>query len=83
MVTAITIIDLNFMQIKEGWGWSKWNIDTWETGQMKDNIGELLHDRLVIWLSSGSSVLINYSFQGTLSGIQKLEYLKTGIYALV
>lgn len=50
------------MQIKEGWGWSKWNIDTWETGQMKDNIGELLHNRLVIWLSSGSSVLINYSF---------------------
>lgn len=56
------------MQIKEGWGWSKWNIDTWETGQMKDNIGELLQDRLVVWLSSGSSVLINHSFLGYIVG---------------
>ncbi|KAF9463016.1 hypothetical protein BDZ94DRAFT_1164780 [Collybia nuda] len=35
-------------EIKEGWGWSKWNVDAWQGSRMQDNIGELLHDRPVV-----------------------------------
>ncbi|KAG7088613.1 hypothetical protein E1B28_012587 [Marasmius oreades] len=33
-------------EIKEGWGWSKWNLDSWSEGQMGDHNGELLHERV-------------------------------------
>ncbi|KAG6854678.1 hypothetical protein C0991_003327 [Blastosporella zonata] len=34
-------------EIKDGWGWSKWNVDTWESTRMVDNVPEILNDRCV------------------------------------
>ncbi|KAF8635872.1 hypothetical protein AX15_000061 [Amanita polypyramis BW_CC] len=31
--------------IKDGWGWVKWNVDTWSVCQMNESTGEFLHDR--------------------------------------
>jgi len=33
-------------EIKDGWGWQKWNIQLWEACQMVNNTGELLDDRV-------------------------------------
>ncbi|KAJ3525105.1 hypothetical protein NM688_g8455 [Phlebia brevispora] len=33
-------------EIKEGWGWTKWNIDEWNECRMSDSKGELLQDRV-------------------------------------
>ncbi|KAI3603083.1 hypothetical protein WG66_014943 [Moniliophthora roreri] len=33
-------------EIKEGWGWSKWNVDTWSEASMNDHAGEILHERV-------------------------------------
>lgn len=33
-------------EIKEGWGWTKWNVDTWSPSQASESKGELLHDRV-------------------------------------
>ncbi|KAF9267578.1 hypothetical protein L218DRAFT_855519 [Marasmius fiardii PR-910] len=32
--------------IQKGWGWSKWNIDSWTQGPMSDHSGEILHERV-------------------------------------
>ncbi|KAK7056640.1 hypothetical protein VNI00_002357 [Paramarasmius palmivorus] len=32
-------------EIKEGWGWTKWNMDTWAATSMSDQTGEILHER--------------------------------------
>jgi len=33
-------------ELKPGWGWMKWNIDSWQECSMKDSAGELLHERV-------------------------------------
>lgn len=33
-------------EIKDGWGWQKWNVHSWEACQMVDNTGELLNNRV-------------------------------------
>ncbi|KDR82643.1 hypothetical protein GALMADRAFT_56955 [Galerina marginata CBS 339.88] len=33
-------------EIKNGWGWNKWNIDTWEECEMSHSVGELLLERV-------------------------------------
>ncbi|TFK40694.1 hypothetical protein BDQ12DRAFT_679873 [Crucibulum laeve] len=33
-------------ELKEGWGWSKWNTDTWQECLMTEHAGELLNDRV-------------------------------------
>ncbi|KAF8798843.1 hypothetical protein BYT27DRAFT_7202557 [Phlegmacium glaucopus] len=33
-------------EIKSGWGWMKWNIDSWRECPMTDSAGELLHERV-------------------------------------
>jgi len=33
-------------EIKAGWGWMKWNIDSWQECPMTDSAGELLHERV-------------------------------------
>lgn len=33
-------------EIKEGWGWSKWDVDTWQACQVLESAGELLRDRV-------------------------------------
>jgi len=33
-------------EIKPGWGWMKWNIDSWQECSMTDSAGELLHERV-------------------------------------
>lgn len=33
-------------EIKEGWGWCKWDIDSWRECRMSDYTGEILHDRV-------------------------------------
>ncbi|KAG6887252.1 hypothetical protein C0992_013152 [Termitomyces sp. T32_za158] len=34
-------------EIKDGWGWSKWNVHAWESSRMVDNVPEILNDRCV------------------------------------
>ncbi|EKM51536.1 uncharacterized protein PHACADRAFT_261735 [Phanerochaete carnosa HHB-10118-sp] len=34
-------------EIKEGWGWMKWNVDSWNETQVNDTKGEMLRDRCV------------------------------------
>lgn len=36
---------LPLAQIKEGWGWTKWDVDTWSACQMNGSTGELLKER--------------------------------------
>ncbi|KAJ8080819.1 hypothetical protein PM082_017654 [Marasmius tenuissimus] len=33
-------------EIKEGWGWLKWNVESWNKTSMSDHNGELLHERV-------------------------------------
>ncbi|KAG6831956.1 hypothetical protein H0H92_006557 [Tricholoma furcatifolium] len=33
-------------EIKDGWGWSKWNYEAWEPCRMTDNVPEILNDRV-------------------------------------
>jgi len=33
-------------EIKDGWGWTKWDVDTWKECQMSDHKGEILKDRV-------------------------------------
>ncbi|KAI0657350.1 hypothetical protein C8Q70DRAFT_919587 [Cubamyces menziesii] len=33
-------------EIKDGWGWCKWDVDTWSECRMSDPVGELLEDRV-------------------------------------
>ncbi|KAI0766391.1 hypothetical protein BD413DRAFT_636169 [Trametes elegans] len=33
-------------EIKEGWGWCKWDVDTWSECRLTDPVGELLEDRV-------------------------------------
>ncbi|KAI0345702.1 hypothetical protein BDW22DRAFT_1353286 [Trametopsis cervina] len=33
-------------EIKDGWGWQKWNIDTWSEVSMTETEGEILHARV-------------------------------------
>ncbi|KAI0712250.1 hypothetical protein C8Q76DRAFT_622592 [Earliella scabrosa] len=33
-------------EIKDGWGWCKWDVDTWSECRMGDPVGELLEDRV-------------------------------------
>jgi len=33
-------------EIKPGWGWMKWNIDSWQECSMTDSGGEFLHERV-------------------------------------
>ncbi|KAF9561345.1 hypothetical protein CPC08DRAFT_635571 [Agrocybe pediades] len=33
-------------EIKSGWGWNKWDIDTWKSCEMTTSTGELLYDRV-------------------------------------
>ncbi|KAH9891721.1 hypothetical protein C8Q73DRAFT_85284 [Cubamyces lactineus] len=33
-------------EIKDGWGWCKWDVDTWSECRMSDLVGELLEDRV-------------------------------------
>ncbi|GLB38300.1 putative fungal protein [Lyophyllum shimeji] len=33
-------------EIKEGWGWCKWDIESWTSRRMTDNIPEILHERV-------------------------------------
>ncbi|KAG5341124.1 hypothetical protein C0989_011347 [Termitomyces sp. Mn162] len=34
-------------EIKDGWGWNKWNVNAWESCRMVDNVPEILNDRCV------------------------------------
>ncbi|KAG5648376.1 hypothetical protein DXG03_004949 [Asterophora parasitica] len=34
-------------EIKDGWGWTKWDVYNWEPCSMTDNLPEILHDRYV------------------------------------
>lgn len=33
-------------EIKEGWGWVKWDVESWAETQMSDSKGEILQDRV-------------------------------------
>ncbi|KAI0754897.1 hypothetical protein C8Q80DRAFT_1247769 [Daedaleopsis nitida] len=33
-------------EIKDGWGWCKWDVDTWSECRMTDPVGELLEERV-------------------------------------
>ncbi|KAF8073665.1 hypothetical protein FPV67DRAFT_1409893 [Lyophyllum atratum] len=33
-------------EIKEGWGWSKWNVDSWTSCRMTDTAPEILNERV-------------------------------------
>ncbi|EEB92979.1 hypothetical protein MPER_08430, partial [Moniliophthora perniciosa FA553] len=33
-------------EIKGGWGWSRWNVDTWTEASMNDHAGEILYERV-------------------------------------
>jgi len=33
-------------EIKDGWGWTKWNVNTWKECLMSDNVGQYLKDRV-------------------------------------
>ncbi|KAF8630905.1 hypothetical protein AX17_005263 [Amanita inopinata Kibby_2008] len=33
-------------EIKDGWGWQKWNVDTWTECPMSESRSEILHDRV-------------------------------------
>ncbi|KAG5728614.1 hypothetical protein E4T56_gene1979 [Termitomyces sp. T112] len=33
-------------EIKDGWGWNKWNVNAWESCRMVDNVPEILNDRV-------------------------------------
>ncbi|KAI8986081.1 hypothetical protein BD414DRAFT_48817 [Trametes punicea] len=33
-------------EIKDGWGWCKWDVETWSECRMTDPVGELLEDRV-------------------------------------
>ncbi|TFK70369.1 hypothetical protein BDN72DRAFT_766577 [Pluteus cervinus] len=33
-------------EIKDGWGWTKWNVDSWEACTMSEHKGELLYERV-------------------------------------
>jgi hypothetical protein len=46
-------------QIKDGWGWTKWNVDAWEECRMSDHSGEYLKDRSVFQLQGIESYLLN------------------------
>jgi len=35
-------------EIKEGWGWTKWNVGSWTACRMTDTGGELINDRSFI-----------------------------------
>lgn len=35
------------VQIKDGWGWCKWDVETWSECRMPDTAGELLEERCV------------------------------------
>ena len=44
------------MQIKEGWGWVKWDVESWAETIMSDTKGEILQDRFVrLTISLGRS----------------------------
>jgi len=54
-------------QIKDGWGWQKWDTDRWNTCKMSDPCREFLHERCVwTYLSTTQSL---WHPQGALSGI--------------
>ncbi|EJF63342.1 hypothetical protein DICSQDRAFT_134790 [Dichomitus squalens LYAD-421 SS1] len=36
----------NRPEIKDGWGWCKWDVETWSECRMSDSVGELLEDRV-------------------------------------
>lgn len=46
-VRAMLILKYSF-QIKPGWGWTKWNLDTWDACQMNTSSGEILKERYVL-----------------------------------
>ncbi|RDX53373.1 hypothetical protein OH76DRAFT_1399274 [Lentinus brumalis] len=33
-------------EIKDGWGWCKWDVESWSECRMTDSVGELLEDRV-------------------------------------
>ncbi len=39
------------LQIKDGWGWCKWDVESWSECRMTDSVGELLEDRCVLVLA--------------------------------
>jgi hypothetical protein len=45
-------------QIKDGWGWTKWNTATWTECSMSDNAGEILEQRSVCLSTTFCTALI-------------------------
>ena len=43
------------IQIKDGWGWAKWDVENWSDVPMNESRGEILHARSV---QAGSRIVI-------------------------
>ena len=53
----------NVLQIKDGWGWHKWDAHKWANCKMTDISGEFLHERCV-----NVSYVVHPSFTVTNAG---------------
>ena len=67
-VLAHSSIIVNYnVQIKDGWGWTKWDVDAWNECRPSESKGELLQDRYVLCYNYVWWVKLTWSVLGCIA----------------